>query len=37
LCNRMIECGFSSAKAYGDFDLSPYNQHARTMIIVAKK
>lgn len=37
LCNRMIECGFSSAKAYGDFDLSPYDQHARTMIIVAKK
>lgn len=37
LCNWMIECGFSSAKAYGDFDLSPYDQHARTMIIVAKK
>ena len=37
LCNRMIECGFSSAKVYGDFDLSPYDQHARTMIIVAKK
>jgi cyclopropane fatty-acyl-phospholipid synthase-like methyltransferase len=37
LCNKMLECGFSSAKAYGDFDLSPYDQHARTMIIVAKK
>ena len=37
LCTRMIECGFSSAKAYGDFDLSSYDQNARTMIIVAKK
>ena len=37
LCARMIECGFSSAKAYGDFDLSPYDENLRTMIIVAKK
>lgn len=37
LCRQMIECGFSEAKAYGDFDLSPYNQNARTMVIVAKK
>ena len=37
LCKRMVECGFSSAQAYGDFDLSPYDEKLRTMIIVAKK
>ncbi|MBO7582300.1 MAG: class I SAM-dependent methyltransferase [Treponema sp.] len=37
LCKRLVECGFSSAKAYGDFDLSPYDQNLRTMIIIAKK
>lgn len=37
LCNRMKECGFSQANAYGDFDFSPYDQNLRTMIIVAKK
>ena len=37
LCKRMVECGFSSAQAYGDFDLSPYDENLRTMIIVAKK
>ena len=37
LCKRMVECGFSSAQAYGDFDLSPYDERLRTMIIVAKK
>lgn len=37
LCRRMLDCGFSSARAYGDFDLSPYDENLRTMIIVAKK
>lgn len=37
LCEQMKKCGFSKATAYGDFDLSPYNQNARTMIIVANK
>ena len=37
LCARLLECGFSSAQAYGDFDLSPYDENLRTMIIVAKK
>lgn len=37
LCKKMLGCGFSEAKAYGDFDFSPYNQKARTMVIVAKK
>lgn len=29
--------GFSSVEIYGDFDFSPYNEKARTMVIVAKK
>lgn len=37
LCEEMKRAGFSEAKAYGDFDYSPYDQHARTMVIVAKK
>ena len=37
LCERLLDCGFSSAKAYGDFDLSPYDQNLRTMIIIARK
>lgn len=37
LCKKIIECGFSQAKIYGDFDFSPYNEKARTMVIVAKK
>lgn len=37
LCKKMIDCGFREAKSYGDFDLSPYDNHARTMVIVAKK
>ena len=37
LCKKIIECGFSQANVYGDFDFSPYNENARTMVIVAKK
>ncbi|MCF0241876.1 MAG: methyltransferase domain-containing protein [Treponema sp.] len=37
LCEIMKRAGFSDAKAYGDFDFSPYDQHARTMVIVALK
>ena len=37
LCRRLIDCGFSTAQAYGEFDLSPYDENLRTMIIVAKK
>lgn len=33
----ILKAGFSSAKVFGDFDFSPYNQKARTMIIIAKK
>ena len=37
LCQHMKDCGFTSAQAYGDFDLSPYDENLRTMIIVALK
>ncbi|MCR5290237.1 MAG: class I SAM-dependent methyltransferase [Treponema sp.] len=30
-------CKFKSAEIYGDFDFSPYNQNARTMVIIARK
>ncbi len=31
------ECGFSSAQVFGGFSGEPYNQNAKTMVIVAKK
>lgn len=31
------EAGFAHADVYGDFDLSPYDNNARTMVIVAEK
>lgn len=37
LCKTLKKSGFSEAKAYGDFDYSPYDQNTRTMVIVAKK
>ena len=37
LRDKLLECGFTSAQVYGDFDYSPYNENARTMILVAKK
>lgn len=37
LCNKLLEFGFTNAQVYGDFDFSPYNQNARTMILVGKK
>ena len=37
LKKMMIQAGFSSAEVYGDFDFSPYDQNARTMVVVAKK
>jgi len=33
----MIASGFSSVETYGDFDFSPYNEKARTMVLVARK
>ncbi len=33
----MTGIGFKSVEIYGDFDFSPYNEKARTMVIVARK
>ena len=37
LRDKLLDFGFSKAEVYGDYDLSPYNEHARTMIIIGKK
>ena len=37
LRNKLLEFGFSKADVYGDFDHSPYDEHARTMIIIGRK
>jgi SAM-dependent methyltransferase len=33
----MLASGFSSCEIYGDFDFSPYNEKARTMVLVCRK
>ncbi len=33
----LIACGFNSCEIYGDFDFSPYNEKARTMVLVCRK
>jgi SAM-dependent methyltransferase len=33
----MLASGFASVEIYGDFDFSPYNEKARTMVLVARK
>ena len=33
----LVGIGFKSAEIYGDFDFSPYNEKAKTMVIVARK
>ena len=33
----MLSAGFTSVEIYGDFDRSPYNERARTMILVGRK
>ena len=37
LKRMMIRAGFNSVEFYGNYDFSPYNEHAKTMVIVAKK
>ena len=37
LRDKLIDFGYSKVNIYGDFDKSPYNEHARTMIIIGKK
>ena len=33
----LLGVGFSSAEVYGDFAFAPYNENAKTMVIVARK
>lgn len=33
----MVDCGFARVDVYGDFDGSPYDQTARTMVTVARR
>ena len=37
LKRMMIRAGFNSVEIYGNYDFSAYNEHAKTMVIVAKK
>ena len=37
LRDKLIELGFSKAEIFGDYDKSPYDQNARTMLIIGKK
>lgn len=37
LCRKLLEFGCKTACAYGDFDLSLYNENARTMVLIGKK
>ena len=37
LKRMMIRAGFNSVEIYGNYYFSPYNEHAKTMVIVAKK
>ena len=37
LRDKLLDFGFSKADVYGDYDLSPYNEKARTMILIGKK
>lgn len=37
LKRHILASGFSSCEIYGDFDLSPYNEKARTMVLVCRK
>lgn len=37
LRDTLIDFGYSKVNIYGDFDKSPYNEHARTMLIIGKK
>lgn len=37
LRDKLLDFGFSSAEVYGDYDLSPYNEKARTMLLLAVK
>ena len=33
----LLSIGYTSCEIYGDFDFSPYNEKARTMVLVCRK
>ena len=37
LRDKLLEFGFSKAEVFGDFDKSPYDEHARTMVLIGTK
>ncbi len=37
LRDKLLEFGFSKAEVFGDYDKSPYDEHAITMVIIGKK
>lgn len=37
LRDQLLEFGMKEVNIYGDFDFSPYDEHARTMVIVGRK
>lgn len=37
LRDKLLEFGFTKAAVYGDYNLSPYDEHARTMVLIARK
>ena len=37
LRDKLLEFGYSKADVYGDYDLSPYDEHARTMILIGRR
>ncbi len=37
LRDKLIEFGFSKVEVFGDYDKSPYNESARTMVVIGKK
>lgn len=37
LRDKLLEFGFSEAHVYGDYNLSPYNEKAQTMVVIGKK
>jgi len=37
LRDKLLEFGYSKAQVYGDYDLSPYDEHARTMLLIGRR
>ena len=37
LRDKLMEFGYSKAEVFGDFDKTPYDEHARTMILIGRR